>query len=190
MLVRTDDTPVAIDFATGHMRGDPIEVIERRIGDLGGVFEDQAAWAAADAGKLAYRVEWWRSVPEGTPGGLFFGNTFIEPGVVGNEFLMTKGHLHSRAETAEYYWCLRGEGVLLLMDADRKTRTQRMTPGSLHYVPGHTAHRCINTGDEQLVFHACWPSDAGHNYAAIARAGFSARVFRRADGVPQVMERK
>ncbi len=51
-----------------------------------------------------------------------------------------------------------------------------MVPGSLHYIPGHTAHRVVNTGDQILKFGACWPSDAGHNYETITSQGFSARV--------------
>jgi glucose-6-phosphate isomerase len=40
-----------------------------------------------------------------------------------------------------------------------------------------------NTGSEPLVFIACWPSDAGYDYATIERRGFSARLLQR-DGVP------
>jgi glucose-6-phosphate isomerase len=33
-----------------------------------------------------------------------------------------------------------------------------------------------------LLFWACWPSDAGHDYASIRTAGFGARVLLRSGG--------
>lgn len=62
------------------------------------------------------------------------------------------------------------------MDKDRITRAEIMKPGTLHYIPGYTAHRVVNTGNSILRFGACWPSDAGHNYATIGSEGFSKRV--------------
>jgi glucose-6-phosphate isomerase len=41
----------------------------------------------------------------------------------------------------------------------------------------------VNVGDEPLLFWACWPSDAGYDYATIATRGFGARVVER-DGQP------
>ena len=51
-----------------------------------------------------------------------------------------------------------------------------MFPGSLHYIPGITAHRIVNTGNRILSFGACWPTDAGYNYDVIIKKGFSKRV--------------
>ena len=31
-------------------------------------------------------------------------------------------------------------------------------PGSVHYIPGNTAHRLINTGEEILSVSTCWQS--------------------------------
>ncbi len=89
---------------------------------------------------------------------------------------MTKGHFHKKADRAEFYWGIKGEGILLLMDENRKVWSEKMHQGSLHYINGHIAHRTINTGDMELIFGACWPSDAGHNYEEIVENGFSARV--------------
>jgi glucose-6-phosphate isomerase len=58
-----------------------------------------------------------------------------------------------------------------------------MSPGSLHYVRGENAHRIANTGNIPLVVWACWPTDAGYDYDAIANQGFSARLVER-DGKP------
>jgi hypothetical protein len=53
-------------------------------------------------------------VAEGTPGGLYWGTTFIQPGLVGDEYFMTKGHSHSLPDRAEYYITASGEGALIL----------------------------------------------------------------------------
>ena len=58
-----------------------------------------------------------------------------------------------------------------------------MTPGTVHYIPGCTAHRVANTGKEPLVFLASWPSDAGYDYGSIRTTGFGKRMVLR-DGEP------
>ncbi len=89
---------------------------------------------------------------------------------------MTRGHFHENLDTSEFYWCIAGKGVLIFLDLDRKVRTENMKPGSLHYIPGKVAHRVVNTGENNLVFNACWPSDAGHDYDAIGDLGFGVRL--------------
>ena len=170
-------------FDTGALAGGAVEHLERTLGDLEGVFADEAARAALPPETVAYRVQMHRPVPEGTDGGLFYGTSFVEPGTVGDEYHMTKGHFHTKREAGEYYWCVAGRGLLLLMDEDRTTWGVDFAPGATHYIPGRTAHRLVNVGDETLVVGACWPSDAGHDYGTIAEAGFGARVLRR-DGAP------
>lgn len=56
---------------------------------------------------------------------------------------------------------------------------EAMTAGSIHYVRGEVAHRVANVGKSPLVFVACWPSDAGHDYETIATKGFPARLICR-----------
>lgn len=176
--------PLAI-MPDGAPAGPEVRRKETTFGSLSGVFADAAAHACLPIDRVAYRVAWHQAVADGTPGGLFFGWTELLPGVVGSEYAMTRGHFHARRDTAEYYWGLSGQGLLLLMAEDRSLRWETMAPGSLHHVPGCTAHRVVNTGDESLRFGACWPSDAGHDYASIAEEGFSARVLVGPDG-PQV----
>ena len=151
----------------------------KRICDLGGTFLDTAAWQAMDPETVVYTVEWEQKVEQGVEGGLFWGATIIQPGKVGAEYFMTRGHFHVKRDRGEYYTTVQGSGVLVLMGEDRVARTEDMSPGSLHYIPGYTAHRAVNTGDSPLTFWACWPSDAGHDYAAIEREAFSIRVLNR-----------
>jgi glucose-6-phosphate isomerase, archaeal len=150
------------------------------------VFQDAAALRAMDPDTAVYRVELWEPVAPDTEGGLFWGATIIEPGRVGDEYFMTQGHFHALRNRAEFYCTASGEGMLLLMDEQRNTRAEAMSPGSLHYIPANTAHRAVNTGDTALCFWACWPSDAGHDYSSILDQGFSARVLLR-NGAPALV---
>lgn len=168
---------LTVDPSTGRLSGNDIIESEKRIGQLGGVFADREAFGNLDADMLVYNVQAHCAVPEGTPGGLFFGTTIIQPGSVGREYFMTRGHFHLNADRAEYYWGVKGEGMLILMNAEREVWAERMFPGSLHYIKGRTAHRVANTGSAPLIFCASWPSDAGHNYEEISRNGFSARLM-------------
>lgn len=163
--------------------GEQVEHSRRTLTDIRVIFEDQEAAAKLPQQTLAYEVDSFLPVTEGTPGGLYFGITRIHPCMVGNEYMMTKGHFHAQADRSEFYWGICGEGILLLMDAGRNCRAERVTPGSLHYIPGGVAHRMVNTGNEVFSFGACWPSDAGHDYRTIANEGFPARV-KKIDGCP------
>lgn len=174
------------DWANGSIRGPGVVTLERRLADLAGVFADVKAYNALPPDRLVYRTACVFPVEDGTEGGLFWGTTFIEPGSVDAEYFMTKGHLHAKADRMEAYFTFAGSGLLLLMDLDRNCWGEEMTPGSTHLIPAFTAHRAVNTGDCELSFGACWPSDAGHDYTSIAKAGFSARVLC-VDGVPRLV---
>ncbi len=106
---------------------------------------------------------------------------------MGDEYFLTHGHFHARRDRGEFYAALSGQGALLLMDDTRKTWLEPMQSGSLHFISGQLAHRVVNTGEEPLRFMACWPCDAGHDYEAIARRGFGARLLCRA-GDPVLVE--
>lgn len=163
-------------FANGQLSGPDVIHKKKFLNQLNGLFEDAAAFKDLAGDQVVYEVDAWCPVPNGTEGGLFFGLTHLYPGIVGDEYFMTHGHFHEMANRAEYYWGIEGEGMLILMDKDGNTRGEAMFPGSLHYIPGFTAHRVANTGNRILRFGACWPSDAGHNYGTIKTEGFSKRV--------------
>ncbi len=163
-------------FTSNSLVGEGVDKTTRKVKDLTGIFADQVAFAATNPEAVAYNVSSYLPVGEGTPGGLFFGITYLYPGKIGNEYMMTKGHYHAQADRAEYYWGLAGEGMLLFMDEDRHVWAEKMFPGSLHYIPGRVAHRVANIGSQLLSFAACWPSDAGHNYKEIAVNGFARRL--------------
>ncbi len=179
--------PIRIDLGNGSMGGDArIERASKTIGALAHVFQDEAARQALDGTEVVYSVEYWKPVAEGTEGGLYWGNSTVFPGIVGEEYFMTRGHFHNRRDRSEYYATVSGTGLLVLMDEQRRPSVQEMRPGTTHYIPGYTAHRVVNTGDVPLTFLACWPSDAGYDYATVEEHGFSVRVLRR-DGRAEVV---
>lgn len=179
--------PVFTDLLTGSLGNDArVDRLSRTVGQMQHVFLDEDARGLMDAGKVVYSVESWRAVDEGTEGGLFWGNSTVFPGTVGDEYFMTRGHFHSLRNRAEFYVTVAGTGMLLLMDSERRASIQEMRAGSTHYVPGFIAHRVVNTGDIPLTLLACWPSDAGHDYLPANEKGFSLRILRES-GRPKVV---
>ena len=170
-------SPVEIGLTNLELRGSPINFQQRHLDEIASIFKDQEAVKLFPYQTLAYSVQSWQPVAGGTPGGLFFGTSTIMPGKVGREYFMTMGHFHAQSDRAEFYWGVQGKGVLILMDRDRNSWGEEVYPGSLHYIGQDIAHRLANTGEENLVVGACWPSDAGHDYEEIARYGFSARLI-------------
>lgn len=179
-------SPVEVSLNDFRMKGEPVIDQQRSIKDIAGIFLDQEAVKLILPETPVYTVQSWLPVAEGTPGGLFFGTSTIISGKVGNEFFMTKGHFHAQSDRAEFYWGVQGKGMLILMDRNRRTWAEEVYPGSLHYIGSEIAHRLANTGDENLIVGACWPSDAGHDYEEIAVNGFSARLME-VDGNPKLI---
>ena len=175
-MKKINTAPVFVNLSDGALSGEGVVKSSRNLGDLKGFFRDEKIRAGMDQSTLVYEVEAILPVEQGTEGGLYFGRTTVYPGRVGEEHFMTKGHFHVKSDRSEFYWGIEGDGVLLLMNRERQVTAEKISPGSLHYIPAHTAHRTVNTGNETLVVGACWPSDAGHDYEEIERDGFPASL--------------
>jgi len=120
---------------------------------------------------------------------LHYAMGLIMPGKIGREYFMTKGHLHAWRPAAEFYFGLSGDGMMLL--EDERTAESRLVPLRPHhavYVPGHTAHRTMNTGRTPLTYLGIYPAKAGHDYDAIAKRNFRCVVIER-NGQPAMIER-
>lgn len=172
-----------IDLNTGTITGDGVSISTRTIGDLAGVFRDEAARAAMDQAVVVYRVESYEPAPEGSEGAVCCATTFLMPGLVGDECFLTRGHFHINQDRPELEMTVSGSGLLVMMDESGHTWTENMVSGSLHHTPPRTAHRVANTGQQPLVFVSYWPSETGHDYATIRDRGFGGRV-RMVDGRP------
>jgi glucose-6-phosphate isomerase len=157
------------------------KVGERRLRDLDGLFQEPVG----DRGdELAYVVS---EIPAPADhANLPSSTTVIQPGRVGEEFFMTKGHFHANRDRAEIYVGLAGEGRLLMATEDGRTVVQEMRAGTVSYVAGGWAHRSVNVGDVPLVFFAVYPGDAGYDYATIEREGFPTLIVAGPDGPREV----
>lgn len=167
---------VDILIEKGIVTGKNTTVKETSVGNLRGCFEDEFVRSKMDQNIVVYKVEMHNAVDAGKEGGLFFGFSHIFPGTIGNEFFMTRGHIHQNKTRSEYYWCVKGQGALILMDKSRNCRVENVENGSLHYIDGSLAHRLVNTGNETLIVGACWSADAGYDYDFISDNSFSVRV--------------
>ena len=169
---------VEFDLERGVML-DPTRTLQRRTSDMRGYYADPAALERLIAGGDPLHYEVFEvPVPE-QYGQLMYCISTLQPGLVGDECFMTKGHYHMIAGTAEIYQCLRGEGYMLMKTADGRCAWEKMARGRMVYVPPHWAHRSVNTGGEPLISFCVYPGDAGHNYGDIEAEGFPKRVFSR-----------
>lgn len=161
-----------MDAGTGEMGG-RTGIKQSRVRDLGGVFADTAAFdalAARDPEYVVYQVHEHRPA-RSVPQELIFGSSMVEPGKIGAEYFMTRGHIHARSDRPEIYFCQRGRGVMHMESPEGETKPVEMAVGSIVYVPPHWIHRSVNTGDELLVTFFCYPADSGQDYAIIERSG-------------------
>jgi glucose-6-phosphate isomerase, archaeal len=150
----------------------------RRLSEMAGAFEDEAAVARilASGDDPVIYAGYDGGAPH-EPGHLLFRSTVINPGTVGSEFYMTKGHHHVR-DSAELYLGVSGEGTMLMQTRAGDFAAEQLLPSALVYVPPGWAHRTVNTGSAPLAFLAAYYGDAGHDYRSVERSGFSRRVHR------------
>lgn len=169
---------VSFDLAAGVMR-DPKSHLVRRASDMRGYYADPAALdRLVAAGNPVHYEVFETSVPH-EYGQLMNCISQLQPGLVGDECFMTKGHYHSRINTGEIYLALRGEGLMMMKTPDGRSRWETFAPGRMVYVPPYWGHRSINTGREPLISFCVYPGDAGHNYGDIEKEGFPKRAFLR-----------
>lgn len=170
---------VDIDLAEGVMdRSD--RVITRKASDMLGYYADERALERLiDEGADPVHYEVFEKIVPPEQGQLALCISSLQPGLVGEECFMTKGHYHADPGTAEVYLGIRGAGYILMKTTGGERVLQRIMRNRLVYVPPHWAHRSINTGAEPLVSLCVYPAQAGHNYGDIEREGFQRRVFVR-----------
>ena len=161
-------------------------VSERRASDMEGLYHDENSLQdlISSGDPLVYRVA-AAPVPE-VAGEVPFSITTVEPGTVGDEFFMTKGHAHTNYE-GEIYLGLSGRGGLVLYTGEQ-ARWIEIEPGSVGYIPPGWAHRTVNTGPEPFQFLAVYPGAAGHDYEFVLERGMGLRVVRDTDGYKVIDE--
>ena len=161
--------------------------IIRRLSAMEGQFSDTEAYGRALAEKDRVLYEVYEVERPEEAGELLHGLSIVLPGKVGNEFNMTKGHFHTMKETSEVYYCLRGEGCMVMETPEGDWAVEPFKPQSVLYVPPRWAHRSVNTGEDDLVFFFVYPGNAGHDYGSIEKQGFRKLILDR-DGQPVIVD--
>lgn len=185
----TIDQPVRLEIEpNGEMTGGSRRY-DKLLGDLEGLYRDDDAYRALLAERGADALMYYvydQRYQEG-PGALIVGTSTLLPGTVGDEYAMTRGHLHAISDRAELYYCLSGHGVMLLDTIDGRSEAVELTPGAAVNVPGEWIHRSVNVGDEPFVTLFSYAADAGQDYGIIAEAGgMRTRIVTDGDGWKQI----
>lgn len=162
--------------------------IQRRLSSMKGQYADADAFARdlAAADRLLYEV--YDFARPTVPGELLHGISILYPGKVGAEYQMTKGHYHQVLETAEVYYCLAGQGCMVMETPEGEWAVEQLWPGRVLYVLPRWAHRTVNTGTGgPVVTLFSYPGNAGHDYGTIEQKGFRKLVIEQ-NGQPAVVD--
>lgn len=182
--------PFGIDFdlVSGLCKSGNVQPTHRFVSNMVSQFNDRAAAEeiVRNGDKPIYDFYELEQIPE-TAGDLKFGTSIVYPGKVGDEYFMTKGHFHTILDTGEVYYCLSGQGAMLMETPEGEVSLIEMKPGVAVYVPPRWAHRSINTGAETMVTFFVFRSDAGHDYGTIEQKGYRKLVVER-DGKPVMID--
>jgi glucose-6-phosphate isomerase len=154
--------------------------IVRRLSAMKGQYTDEHSYAAMLAQEDAILYEVYEIRRPELSGELLHGTSIVHPGKVGDECFMTKGHFHADLDTAEVYYCLQGEGMMVMETPEGEWAVEELHIGGVLYVPPRWAHRSVNTNRKKdLVTFFIYPGHAGHDYATIESQGFRKLVLER-----------
>jgi glucose-6-phosphate isomerase len=171
------DAPVSVDPAkTSEFISRCSSHFTRYGKDLAGYFLE-----TPDSQNIIYEVFETEKV-----GHMYMALTILKPGKVGKEYHMTKGHYHEDPEAGEIYFCLKGNGIILMQTREGLTSEANLGPGGALNIPPGWAHRTVNVGKEDFVMLAIFPVNAGHDYETIEKSGFIKRVVEK-NGKPQIV---
>ncbi len=165
--------PIKVKLTCGKLAG-RMERSLRLLSDMEVLFKDKEAFKSINGNRIVYEVY------RGTVNGLGAGLTVIYPGKVGEEFHMTKGHVHVEKSHSEIYLGLTGLGLTMLQNRDTgETYIAPLEGGILVWVKGMYAHRSINIYREKLTFLSFYPSNSKVDYEFVLKKGFKLRVIER-----------
>ena len=187
MHLKKEDYPITIqyDFDLGEFS--PKErSVARKVSDLSPMFHDKAAAETLikQGDPLVYQIFYYGF--KTSLSDMALGTTRIQPGKVGDEYYMTKGHFHEAENQPEIYFCVKGQGYLLMQTIEGEFLAEKWKVGTISHIPPMWAHRVVNTGNEPLVFVASYHLSAGHNYGPIEEKGFRKLLVER-NGKPELV---
>ena len=185
MALKKEDYPITVqyDFDLGEFSPNE-KSVKRKISDLAMMFADKTATDALikSGDPLVYEIFYYgfkTSVSD-----MALGTTRIQPGKVGDEYYMTKGHYHEAEDQPEIYFCVKGQGYLLMQTHEGEFVAEPWKVGTISHIPPMWAHRVVNTGSEPLVFVASYHLAAGHIYGPVEEKGFKKLLIER-NGNPE-----
>jgi glucose-6-phosphate isomerase len=182
-------TPFTFDLKLPEAIPDPYDNhIVRKLSSMQGMYADAQAYAdlLAQGDNVHYEVYEIVRPPAATEQPC--GTSIVHPGKVGDEYFMTKGHFHAAIDACEVYYCLAGEGVMVMENPEGEWQVAELRPGKVLYVTARWAHRSVNTRlDQDLVTFFVYPGHAGHDYGSIERQGFRKLIVER-DGKPTIID--
>ena len=177
-MTHREPARLLINVGNGDMDG-ASGAYEKRLSELTGLYLDATAHAAAIqryGDPVVYAVNDFR--PSTEAGDMIFGVTRMLPGKIGDEFYLTRGHIHAKADRPEIYHGQAGRGLMLMESPEGETRVIEIGPNAVCYVPPYWIHRSINVGTQDLVMAFSYPADAGQDYGIIAQSnGMRKRVL-------------
>jgi glucose-6-phosphate isomerase len=175
-------TSIQINLVDGLMF--PHTVHEsRHVSHLSEQFSNRTAveQLIAHGDPLVYEIFHHAFVTDNTD--MAMGMSVISSGKVGDEYYMTKGHVHERGDQAEIYYCVQGTGLLLMDDLRDDFHAAPFSSGTAVHIPPQYAHRVVNTGTQSLIFVSAFHLAAGHVYQPVAELGF-ANIVVEVDSKP------
>jgi glucose-6-phosphate isomerase len=162
--------------------------ITRRLSSMKGQYLDQMVYETMLSREDTLLYEVYEIKRPEAAGELLQGISIIHPGKVGDEYFMTKGHFHQVLDTGEVYYCLSGQGMIVMETPEGEAEVLEFRPSQVVYVLPRWAHRTVNTSlADDLVFYFAYPANAGHDYGTIEQKGFRKLVVER-DGRPTVID--
>lgn len=162
--------------------------ITRRLSEMKGQYADDESYSAMLAENDVEVYEVYEFNRSEAAGELRHGISIVHPGKVGDQYFMTKGHFHQELETAEVYFCLSGNGMIVMETLEGDWSVEELTPGKGLYVAPRWAHRSVNVNpQEDLVTFFVYPAQAGHDYRTIERQGFRKLVVEK-NNEPQIVD--
>lgn len=97
--------------------------------------------------------------------------TVMNPGTIGKEYYMTKGHRH-KSRGKETYTLKKGKGILLVQNKTSQVITLKKDKPVT--ISGTSGHRLINTGNTRMEVMTSYPKKTTKDYSF----KFKARVFK------------
>jgi len=178
MQLKKEDYPISVQFDFERGEFAPFQnKVERNVSDVEMMYADRQAVKdlTEKDDPMIYEIFYYGFTTSMSD--MALGVTRIQPGTIGGEYYMTKGHFHEAEDEPEIYFCVKGKGYLLLETRDGEFQAERWTRGTISHIPPMWAHRVVNTGDDPLVFVASYHLSAGHEYEPVINKGFAQRVY-------------